>query len=135
MNCAEHTAFMLPSAASAHASEVRMKDVERRTLAAQVAQFMKENKVPELKTRRESKVERLVFNNSIAVAPAKRAERQQEKEALHAAIAELSCIEIEGVTIIRSAYEVSAMLRQRGFRLLSPSVKRVAESIGIYLRA
>lgn len=124
---------MLPSAASAHASEVRMKDVDRRALAAQVAQFMKENEVPELKTRPESKVERFAFNDSIAVTPAKRAARAAEKEALHAAIAELSHIEIAGVTLIRSAHEVSALLRQRGFKLLSPSVKRVAESIGIHL--
>ncbi len=121
--------------ASINASEIRVRDQVREDLNRKVSEFLKSGSITKVGTGTVKTETRPQFNHIIAVAPTKRAERQQEKEALHAAIAELSHIEIAGVTLIRSAHEVSALLRQRGFKLLSPSVKRVAESIGIQLRA
>ena len=121
--------------ASINASEIRVRDQVREDLNLKVREFLKSGSITKVGTGTVKTETRPQFNHIIAVAPTKRAERQQEKEALHAAIAELSHIEIAGVTLIRSAHEVSALLRQRGFKLLSPSVKRVAESIGIQLRA
>lgn len=120
---------------SINASEIRVRDPIREDLGRKVSEFLKSGSITKVGTGTVKTEARPQFNHIIAVAPTKRAERQQEKEALHAAIAELSHIEIAGVTLIRSAHEVSALLRQRGFKLLSPSVKRVAESIGIQLRA
>lgn len=120
---------------SINASEIRVRDQVREDLNLKVREFLKSGSITKVGTGTVKTETRPQFNHIIAVAPTKRAERQQEKEALHAAIAELSHIEIAGVTLIRSAHEVSALLRQRGFKLLSPSVKRVAESIGIQLRA
>ena len=119
--------------ASINASEIRVRDQVREDLNLKVREFLKSGSITKVGTGTVKTETRPQFNHIIAVAPTKRAERQQEKEALHAAIAELSHIEIAGVTLIRSAHEVSALLRQRGFKLLSPSVKRVAESIGIHL--
>lgn len=119
--------------ASINASEIRVRDQLREDLNLKVREFLKSGSITKVGTGTVKTETRPQFNHIIAVAPTKRAERQQEKEALHAAIAELSHIEIAGVTLIRSAHEVSALLRQRGFKLLSPSVKRVAESIGIHL--
>lgn len=118
---------------SINASEIRVRDPIREDLGRKVSEFLKSGSITKVGTGTVKTETRPQFNHIIAVAPTKRAERQQEKEALHAAIAELSHIEIAGVTLIRSAHEVSALLRQRGFKLLSPSVKRVAESIGIHL--
>ena len=118
---------------SINASEIRVRDQVREDLNLKVREFLKSGSITKVGTGTVKTETRPQFNHIIAVAPTKRAERQQEKEALHAAIAELSHIEIAGVTLIRSAHEVSALLRQRGFKLLSPSVKRVAESIGIAL--
>lgn len=133
MHRAENTAFMLPAAASIHAVEVMLKDTERNKLADQVEQFLKSNQVSVFGIRKWSKEERPAFNDVISIIPERRAAAAAQKEALHAAISELSHIEINGVTIIRSSYEVAGLLRKRGFKLLSPSVKRVAESIGIFL--
>ena len=118
---------------SINASEIRMRDPIREDLSQKVHAFLKANSITEVGTSSAKTETRPQFNHIIAVAPAKLAERQAEKEALHAAITELAHIEIAGVTLIRSAHEVSKLLRQRGFKLLSPSVTRVAESIGIYL--
>ena len=120
---------------SINASEIRVRDQVREDLNLKVREFLKSGSITKVGAGTVKTETRPQFNHIIAVAPNKRAERQQEKEALHAAIAELSHIEIAGVTLIRSAHEVSALLRQREFKLLSPSVKRVAESIGIQLRA
>lgn len=127
---------------SINASEVLLREPIRMDLERKVKEFLKQKSVNEVEQGLGSKENKFVFNDSISlaptrrtVAPTRRTAAAAEKEALHAAIAELSHIEIAGVTLIRSAYEVSALLRQRGFKLLSPSVKRVAESIGIQLRA
>lgn len=119
--------------ASINASEIRVRDPIREDLNRKVSEFLKFGSITKIGTGTVKTETRPQFNNIIAVAPTKRAERQQEKEALHAAIAELSHIEIAGVTLIRSAHEVSALLHKRGFRLRPASVKRVAEGIGIAL--
>lgn len=118
---------------SINASEIRMRDQLREELGRKVNDFLKSGTITSVGTTAAKIKKRAQFNHIIAVAPAKRAERQQEKESLNAAIAELSHIEIAGVRLIRSAHEVSALLHKRGFRLRPASVKRVAEGIGIAL--
>ena len=118
---------------SINASEIRMRDQLREDLGRKVNDFLKSGTITNVGTTAAKIKKRAQFNHIIAVAPAKRAERQQEKESLNAAIAELSHIEIAGVRLTRSAHEVSALLHKRGFRLRPASVKRVAEGIGIAL--
>ena len=118
---------------SINASEIRMRDQLREELGRKVNDFLKSGTITNVGTTAAKIKKRAQFNHIIAVAPAKRAERQQEKESLNAAIAELSHIEIAGVRLTRSAHEVSALLHKRGFRLRPASVKRVAEGIGIAL--
>ena len=118
---------------SINASEIRMRDQLREELGRKVNDFLKSGTITNVGTTAAKIKKRAQFNHIIAVAPAKRAERQQEKENLNAAIAELSHIEIAGVRLTRSAHEVSALLHKRGFRLRPASVKRVAEGIGIAL--
>lgn len=118
---------------SINASEIRMRDQLREELGRKVNDFLKSGTITNVGTTAAKIKKRAQFNHIIAVTPAKRAERQQEKESLNAAIAELSHIEITGVRLTRSAHEVSALLHKRGFRLRPASVKRVAEGIGIAL--
>lgn len=118
---------------SINASEIRMRDQLREELGRKVNDFLKSGTITNVGTTAAKIKKRAQFNHIITVAPAKRAERQQEKENLNAAIAELSHIEIAGVRLTRSAHEVSALLHKRGFRLRPASVKRVAEGIGIAL--
>lgn len=118
---------------SINASEIRMRDQLREELGRKVNDFLKSGAITNVGTTAAKIKKRAQFNHIIAVAPAKRAERQQEKEDLSAAIAELSHIEIAGVRLTRSAHEVSALLHKRGFRLRPASVQRVAEGIGIAL--
>ena len=118
---------------SINASEIRMRDQLREELGRKVNDFLKSGTITNVGTTAAKIKKRAQFNHIIAVAPSKRAERQQEKETLNAAIAELSHIEIAGVRLTRSAHEVSALLHKRGFRLRPASVKRVAEGIGIAL--
>ena len=118
---------------SINASEIRMRDQLREELGRKVSDFLKSGTITNVGTTAAKIKKRAQFNHIIAVAPAKRAERQQEKESLNAAIAELSHIEIAGVRLTRSAHEVSALLHKRGFRLRPASVKRAAEGIGIAL--
>lgn len=118
---------------SINASEIRMRDQLREELGRKVNDFLKSGTITNVGTTAAKIKKRAQFNHIIAVAPVKRAERQQEKEDLSAAIAELSHIEIAGVRLTRSAHEVSALLHKRGFRLRPASVKRVAEGIGIAL--
>lgn len=119
--------------ASINASEIRVRDPIREDLNRKVSEFLKSGSITKIGTGTVKTETRPQFNHIIAVAPTKRAERQQEKESLNAAIAELSHIEIAGVRLTRSAHEVSALLHKRGFRLRPASVKRVAEGIGIAL--
>lgn len=118
---------------SINASEIRMRDQLREDLGRKVNDFLKSGTITKVGTTAAKDKKRAQFNHIIAVAPARRTERQQEKETLNAAIAELSLIEIAGVRLTRSAHEVSALLHKRGFRLRPASVKRVAEGIGIAL--
>ena len=92
---------------SINASEIRVRDQVREDLNRKVSEFLKSGSITKVGTGTVKTGTRPQSDHIIAVAPTKRAERQQEKEALHAAIAELSHIEIAGVTLIRSAHEVS----------------------------
>ena len=128
-----HTAFMLPAAASIHASEINLKADERNMLAAKVALFLKAKDIPLLETRTGHRQERYAFNTAISVVPARRAAVAAEKEAIELAVRELSRIEIEGVELKRSASEISLLLKRRGFKLGAVSVRRIAHSLHIEL--
>lgn len=128
-----HTAFMLPAAASIHASEINLKADERNMLAAKVALFLKAKDVPLLEIRTTYRKERYSFNTAISVVPARRAAVAAEKEAIELAVRELSRIEIEGVELKRSAQEISLLLKKRGFKLGAVSVRRIAHSLHIEL--
>lgn len=128
-----HTAFMLPAAASIHASEINLKADERNMLAAKVALFLKAKDVPLLEIRTTYRKERYSFNTAISVVPARRAAVAAEKEAIELAVRELSRIEIEGVELKRSASEISLLLKKRGFKLGAVSVRRIAQSLHIEL--
>ena len=128
-----HTAFMLPAAASIHASEINLKADERNMLAAKVALFLKAKDVPLLEIRTTYRKERYSFNTAISVVPARRAAVAAEKEAIELAVRELSRIEIEGVELKRSASEISLLLKKRGFKLGAVSVRRIAHSLSIEL--
>lgn len=128
-----HTAFMLPAAASIHASEINLKADERNMLAAKVALFLKAKDVPLLEIRTTYRKERYSFNTAISVVPARQAAVAAEKEAIELAVRELSRIEIEGVELKRSASEISLLLKKRGFKLGAASVRRIAHSLSIEL--
>lgn len=119
--------------ASINASEVLMRNPIREDLSSKTAEFLKHNKITKVGTLTNQKDSRQQFNSTIAVAPDKRAERAKEKEAIDLAIKELAEIEIIGVKLRRSSNEVAKLLRQRGFKLQGPSVKRIADSLGIEL--
>lgn len=120
---------------SINTSHIASKAALRAELAESVEAFLKAGVVTQASIGETAKLtKKPQFNHILATEPTKQAERAAAREALHAAIAELAHAEIEGVTLVRSAHEVATMLRPMGFRLVSPSVKRVAESIGIYLR-
>lgn len=133
MTSASKAAFMQPPAASTHDTEVRMRDADRLSLSAQVEQFLKGNKITQVSTRCYERKVRPTFNNAIALAPTRRTAAAAEKEKLHAAIRELSYIEIAGVKLRRSATEVAKLLQQKGFKLRAQSVMRAAGGIGIEL--
>ncbi len=128
-----HTAFMLPAAASIHASEINLKADERNMLAAKVALFLKAKDVPLLEIRTTYRKERYSFNTAISVVPARREAVAAKKEAIELAVRELSRIEIEGVELKRSASEISLLLKKRGFKLGAVSVRRIAHSLHIEL--
>lgn len=120
---------------SINSAEIMLRDTVREDIGRKVSEFLKTNSITKIGSGTVKPETRPQFNHIITVAPDKRAERQTEKENLHAAILELARIEIIGVTVTRSAHEIAKLLRPRGFKLEPPSVTRIAESIGIQLRA
>lgn len=119
---------------SINSSEILMREPFRNDIARKVSEFLERNSITVLSTRTTGISEKaLTFNSIIAVVPNKRAHVAAEKERLESTIKELSFIEIDGVTLIRSAYEVAKIMRTRGYKMRAQSVQRIAKGIGISL--
>lgn len=118
---------------SAHAADIHARDKERAELARYVDSFLEGNEITVLETRTTPRPDRPTYNSAISVSPAKAKQVGVAREEAAALVRELSTIEIEGVTIRRSATEVAKAMRQRGYKMRAPSVRRIAESIGITL--
>ncbi len=118
---------------SVNTAEVAMRDAVRNELQSKMDEFLKSNKITVLETRTESRYVRPDFNSVINMSPAKAKQVGASREEIVNLVRDLSTIEIEGVTIRRSAAEVAKAMRQRGYKMRAPSVKRIAESIGVNL--
>ena len=124
---------MQTGSTSIHASEIHARENDRAKLARYVDSFLEGNEITVLETRTTPRPDRPAYNSAISVSPAKAKQVSAAREELSALVRELSTIEIEGVTIRRSATEVAKAMRQRGHKMRAPSVIRIAESIGIAL--
>lgn len=120
---------------SVNTTEILMRDGMRNDLQNKTAEFLKSNSITVLETRTVPRHERPAYNSAINVSPAKAKQVSTAREELAAMVRELSTIETEGVTIRRPAVEIAKVMRSKGYKLRTPSVKRIAESIGIALVA
>ena len=124
---------MQTGSTSIHASEIHARESDRAEIARYVNSFLEGNEITVLETRTAPRPDRPAYNSAISVSPAKAKQVGVAREEAAALVRELSTIEIEGVTIRRSATEVAKAMRQRGYKMRAPSVIRIAESIGVSL--
>lgn len=120
---------------SVNTAEIVMRDAVRNELQSKMDEFLKSNEITVLETRTVPRYERPAFNSAINVSQTKAKKVGVAREEIASLVRDLSTIEIEGVTIRRSAAEVAKAMRIRGHKMRAPSVKRIAESIGIALTA
>lgn len=120
---------------SVNTAEIVMRDAVRNELQSKMDEFLKANEITVLETRTVPRYERPAFNSAINVSQTKAKQAGVAREEIASLVRDLSTIEIEGVTIRRSATEVAKAMRQRGYKMRAPSVIRIAESIGIALTA
>lgn len=118
---------------SVNTTEILMRNSVRNELKNKMAEFLKSNSITVLETRTVPRPDRPAYNSAINVSPAKAKQVSAAREELSALVRELSTIEIEGVTIRKSATEVAKAMRLRGHKMRAPSVQRIAASIGIEL--
>lgn len=118
---------------SVNTAEIVMRDAVRNELQSKMDEFLKANEITVLETRTVPRYERPAFNSAINVSQTKAKQAGVAREEIASLVRDLSTIEIEGVTIRRSAAEVAKAMRQRGYKMRAPSVIRIAESIGIEL--
>lgn len=119
---------------SIHAADIYARDSERAELARYVDRFLENNEITVLEIRTTPPPNRETFNRAITVVPSKQLAVSADREIVDSMVRELAFIEIEGVRIARSAYEIGKLMREKGYKLRAQSVKRVAKSIGIELR-
>lgn len=124
---------MQTGSTSVHAAEIYARENDRAKLARYVDSFLEGNEITVLETRTTPHPDRPAYNSAISVSPAKAKQVGVAREEAAALVRELSTIEIEGVTIRRSATEVAKLMRDRSYKMRAPSVLRIAESIGIAL--
>lgn len=123
----------MPACISVNTTEIIMRNSVRNELKNKMAEFLKSNSITVLETRTVPRSDRPAYNSALSVSPARAKQVSLAREELAGLVRELSIIEIEGVTIRRSATEVAKAIRLRGHKMRAPSVKRIAESIGIKL--
>ena len=119
---------------SVNTAEIVMRDAVRNELQSKMDEFLKSNEITVLETRTTPRSDRPAYNSALSVSPARAKQVSLAREELAALVRELSTIEIEGVTIRRSATEVAKAIRIRGHKMRAPSVIRIAENIGLELR-
>lgn len=119
---------------SVNTVEIVMRDAVRNELQSKMDEFLKSNEITVLETRTTPRSDRPAYNSALSVSPARAKQVSLAREELAALVRELSTIEIEGVTIRRSATEVAKAIRIRGHKMRAPSVIRIAENIGLELR-
>lgn len=125
---------MQAGSTSVHAAEIYARENDRAELAKHIDSFLENNEITVLETRTTPPPNRETFNRALTVAPNKQLAVSVDRESVDSMVRELAFIEIEGVRIARSAYEIGKLMREKGYKLRSQSVKRVAKSIGIELR-
>ena len=118
---------------SVNTAEIVMRDAVRNELQSKIDEFLKANEITVLETRTVPRYERPAFNSAINVSQTKAKQVGVAREEIASLVRDLSTIEIEGVTIRRSAAEVAKAMRQRGYKMRALSVIRIAESIGVSL--
>lgn len=119
---------------SVNTVEIVMRDAVRNELQSKMDEFLKSNEITVLETRTTPRPDRPAYNSALSVSPARAKQVSLAREELAALVRELSTIEIEGVTIRKSATEVAKAMRIRGHKMRAPSVIRIAENIGLELR-
>lgn len=119
---------------SVNTAEIVMRDAVRNELQSKMDEFLKSNEITVLETRTTPRPDRPAYNSALSVSPARAKQVSLAREELAALVRELSTIEIEGVTIRKSATEVAKAMRIRGHKMRAPSVIRIAENIGLELR-
>lgn len=125
----------MPACISVNTTEIIMRNSVRNELKNKMAEFLKSNSITVLETRTVPRSDRPAYNSALSVSPARAKQVSLAREELAALVRDLATIEIEGVTMRRSAAEVAKAMRIRGHKMRAPSVKRIAESIGITLAA
>ena len=120
---------------SVNTTEILMRNSVRNELKNKMAEFLKSNSITVLETRTVPRPDRPAYNSAISVSPAKAKQVGVAREEAAALVRELSTIEVEGIKLRRSATEIAKVMRSRGHKMRAPSVKRIAESIGITLVA
>lgn len=123
----------MPACISVNTTEIIMRNPVRNELKNKMSEFLKSNSITVLETRTAPRSDRPAYNSALSVSPARAKQVSLAREELAALVRELATIEIEGVTMRRSATEVAKAMRIRGHKMRAPSVKRIAESIGITL--
>ena len=118
---------------SVNTAQIVMRHAVRNELQSKMDEFLKSNEITVLETRTVPRYERPAFNSAINVSQTKAKQVGVAREEITSLVRDLSTIEIEGVTIRRSAAEVAKAMRLRGHKMRAPSVKRIAECFGVRL--
>lgn len=116
---------------STNTADIQLRDAVRNELQSKVDVFLQSKEITFLETRTVPRVERPAYNSAISVSPLKAKQVSTDREDYAAQVRELSTIEIHGIPIKRSATEIAKIMRQRGYKVRSTSVMRIADSIGI----
>lgn len=120
---------------SVNTTEILMRDAVRNELHNKTAEFLKSNAITVLEARTVPRPDRPAFNSAISVSPARAKQVSAAREELTALVRKLATEQQMGIEIKRSATEIAKLLRQSGYKVRTPSVLRIAESIGIVLIA
>jgi hypothetical protein len=118
---------MQASYTSVNTAEIKMREAVRYDLQNKTAEFLKSNAITVVGDRASAPDRALAFNRTIATAPSRLSVVAADKEAIESMVLRFSKVKM-------TSYEIAKVLRERGYKLRSSSVKRVAGSIGIYLR-
>ena len=121
---------------SIHATDIAGRESDRQKLAKLTKKFLKTGSVTFLETRTTPLPGRAVFNHGGAAMTdsPKTQGLAGDREEIIAEVRKLAVLEIEGVKIKRSAFEIGQIMRANGYKLRAQSVRRIAESSGVDLR-